>query len=219
MLPDQKSLVAELLACSVDAYRTFAPLQELSEDLRVLSLNAELAAARSGDGGRVIRSLTSYTRRLVEDLKETERSLSLLKAEAYAAGACALQAFHRLRLLEEAGKGARAEPAIQRGRQNAVDKVHVVLVTVRRLEECAFTIKRITKQSITIATNIAIESSHGGPNEREFKVVAETMKAYAKRLADMTTIAEKSVGAAVSADIALSTRLQPASTHLSRRAA
>ena len=50
------------------AFHAFGELDELAENLRVLSLNAELAAGRAGEKGRAVRALTQYTRELVNRL-------------------------------------------------------------------------------------------------------------------------------------------------------
>ena len=41
------------------AFHAFGELDELAENLRILSLNAELAAGRAGDKGRAVRALTN----------------------------------------------------------------------------------------------------------------------------------------------------------------
>ncbi len=199
--------VAGLINRCIRAYRSFAALEDLAEDLRILSLNAELLAGRTGDGGRAIRVLTQYTRELVTHLKQVYDALDALESQTFAAGAASLKEFHRLRLLERSA-GLSSSPAVRAARERAsaraVANVRAVVAAASALTEHTRTVTTITTQSKTIAVNIAIEATWHGGYGQHFASVAETMRTYARRLEDMSTDARGWVGEAMTLGAALS---------------
>ena len=52
----------ELFGQCRNTFEAFQGLGDVAEDMRILSLNAELAAGRAGSYGVSIRALTQYTR-------------------------------------------------------------------------------------------------------------------------------------------------------------
>ncbi|MHA1597735.1 MAG: hypothetical protein ACTSV1_03350, partial [Alphaproteobacteria bacterium] len=84
------------------AFHSFSGLGELSENMRILSLNAELAAGRAGDHGNAVRALTQYTRELVNRLYSIERSMLSLKTASYSFSASSLKILLQLKMLDRA---------------------------------------------------------------------------------------------------------------------
>ncbi|MDV7338165.1 hypothetical protein RYZ26_01065 [Terasakiella sp. A23] len=64
-----------------NTFEAFQGLGDVAEDMRILSLNAELAAGRAGTYGVSIRALTQYTRELVNRLEQI--NLEMRKVEAF----------------------------------------------------------------------------------------------------------------------------------------
>ena len=85
------------------AFQSFSKLGELSENMRILSLNAELAAGRAGEHGSAVRALTQYTRELVNRLSSIEQGMLSLKSNTYNNSASALRTLQQLKLIDRAG--------------------------------------------------------------------------------------------------------------------
>lgn len=71
----------ELFGQCRNTLEAFQGLGDVAEDMRILSLNAELAAGRAGSYGVSIRALTQYTRELVNRLEQI--NLEMAKVEAF----------------------------------------------------------------------------------------------------------------------------------------
>ncbi len=71
----------ELFGQCRNTFEAFQGLGDVAEDMRILSLNAELAAGRAGSYGVSIRALTQYTRELVNRLEQI--NLEMGKIEAF----------------------------------------------------------------------------------------------------------------------------------------
>jgi len=71
----------ELFGQCRNTFEAFQGLGDVAEDMRILSLNAELAAGRAGQYGVSIRALTQYTRELVNRLEQI--NLEMGKIEAF----------------------------------------------------------------------------------------------------------------------------------------
>lgn len=199
--------IADMLGHGLRAYQAFAGLRELAENLRVLSLNAELAAGRAGSLGNGIRALTQMTRELVRHLDGIAGELAGLQSGTYGAGAEVLKRAGRLRLLRDAAGGCRGDTAARLDsasqRVSAAMRQHADLVagSIERLAGHTRRVASIAVQAKTVATNIAIEAAHAGRGE--FQLVAATMAGFAAALDKMVTEAEGCVGRAVRARHAL----------------
>lgn len=161
-----------------EAYEAFQGLGEVSEDLRVLSLNAELAAGRAGSYGVSIRALTQYTRELVTRLQSIHNDLVESRIH------------FGLQDDEDGSDGKAAKPAEA---ENApeIDANDVVM-----LNEQAKRVADIVSQSNSIATNMAVEAATAGKFEDTFKNVANDMRGYVGSLKDMVANAQASINKA-----------------------
>jgi hypothetical protein len=70
----------ELFAQCRNTFEAFQGLGDVAEDMRILSLNAELAAGRAGSYGVSIRALTQYTRELVNRLEQINQEMDKVEA-------------------------------------------------------------------------------------------------------------------------------------------
>ncbi len=203
------------------AFQAFAKLGELSENMRILSLNAELAAGRAGEHGSAVRALTQYTRELVNRLYAIERSMLALKSNTYSHSANALRTLLQLKMIERAGtelskiQGEFGSTSSERIAQSRQDKLSVLMDNVRnmiegveKLSHEAGTVSDVMGQAGSIATNIAIEASTAGAHEAEFGQVAKTMREFAFELRAMCDTASGSIRDASSIGRTLQFRAQ-----------
>ncbi len=181
-------------------FQAFSELAELAEDMRILSLNAELAAGRAGSHGAAVRALTQYTRELVIRLSAIEANMLGLKSKTYGASAMALRFLNQLRYIDMAlGRLRRRESSDDNGssavrivsecRQNRLavllDDIQDMIGAVNGLSTEAGIVADVISQAGSIATNIAIEAAAAGAHEAEFKQVAVTMSGYVEQLHNM----------------------------------
>jgi len=184
------------------AFHSFGNLGELSENMRILSLNAELAAGRAGEKGNAVRALTQYTRELVARLNGVNRAMLNLKSVTYNQSASALRILHQLHLLNRAldnlraRKGQFATVALEKTAKSRADKLSSLLddvqgmtQNVNKLSMEANEVSEVVSQAGSIATNIAIEASSAGNHEAEFDQVAKTMRGYVAQLHHMADTA------------------------------
>lgn len=186
------------------AFHAFGELDELAENLRILSLNAELAAGRAGEMGRAVRALTQYTRELVNRLAQIQGEMYGLRVRTYALSSTILRGLLQLQLFE------RAADLVNDGRHDAVTMAaanrafgHVMRTMVETLDQMASSvedlsrrahaIEEVVSQSDSIATNIAIEASAAGVHEKEFRTVSDTMRRYVDDLRKMIDEASDAV--------------------------
>ncbi|MFN3077337.1 MAG: chemotaxis protein [Alphaproteobacteria bacterium] len=193
-----ESAAIRLLAHCFEAFVTYQELGQLAEDLRILSLNAELAAGRAGDRGRAVRALTQYTRALVNRLDAVQTEVFAIRGETYRANAATLRELGRLRSLNRAvvAMGRRssagdemtedrvgnAREAVLAAQKGAMARVGEALRDLTRgvqvLSEHTTQVMEVVSQSGSITTNIAIEAASAGQYEVEFRTVADTMRRY-----------------------------------------
>ena len=186
------------------AFHAFGELDELAENLRILSLNAELAAGRAGEMGRAVRALTQYTRELVNRLAQIQGEMNSLRARTYSLSTTILRGLLNLQLFERAAElinagshdGATrtaANRAFAETMRTLVETLGDMASSVEDLSRRAHGIEEVVSQSDSIATNIAIEASAAGVHEKEFRTVSDTMRHYVDDLRKMIDEASDSV--------------------------
>lgn len=193
-------------------FQAFSELAELAEDMRILSLNAELAAGRAGEHGAAVRALTQYTRELVIRLNAIEANMLGLKSKTYGASAVALRFLHQLHYIDLAldqlqrrpsndEMGASAVLIVSECRQTRLaiilGDVQDMVSAANGLSAEARTVNEVMSQASSIATNIAIEAAAAGVHEAEFKQVAVTMGVYVEQLRNMVDNAAGAIRDAV----------------------
>ena len=178
-----------LLADCRRAFHAFGNLDELAENLRILSLNAELAAGRAGDKGRAVRALTQYTRELVNRLAQIQGEMNSLRGRTFALSSTIQRGLLQLSLFEracalvadgshDAAAGAAANRAFADLMRMLVDTLDGMADCVGELSRRTHGVEEVVSQSDSIATNIAIEAAAAGVHEKEFRTVSDTMRTY-----------------------------------------
>lgn len=186
------------------AFHAFGELDELAENLRILSLNAELAAGRAGEQGRAVRALTQYTRELVNRLSQIQSEMNGLRVCTYGLSSTILRQLLQLQMFERAvdlinngtrdpRAGACAHRAYAETMRAVVDTLDGMATSVEDVSRRARAIEEVVSQSDSIATNIAIEASSAGAHEKEFRTVSDTMRRYVDELRQMIDEASDSV--------------------------
>jgi methyl-accepting chemotaxis protein len=186
------------------AFHAFGELDELAENLRILSLNAELAAGRAGEKGRAVRALTQYTRELVNRLAQIQSEMNGLRRRTYALSSTILCGLLQLHLFERAceqindgNHDARARHAADRAfgeiMRMLVETLDDMANSVQDLSRRAHGVEEVVSQSDSIATNIAIEAAAAGVHEKEFRTVSDTMRRYVDNLRTMIDEASDAV--------------------------
>ncbi|MGE5503553.1 MAG: chemotaxis protein [Actinomycetota bacterium] len=186
------------------AFHAFGELDELAENLRILSLNAELAAGRAGEKGRAVRALTQYTRELVNRLAQIQGEMNGLRTRTYSLSSTILRGLLQLHLFERAadlvndgGHDASAQGAVNRAfaeiMRMLVETLDHMANSVEDLSRRAHGVEEVVSQSDSIATNIAIEAAAAGVHEKEFRTVSDTMRRYVDDLRKMIDEASDAV--------------------------
>jgi len=171
------------------AFHAFGNLDELAENLRILSLNAELAAGRAGEKGRAVRALTQYTRELVNRLAQIQGEMNALRHRTFALSSTILRGMMQMALFERAcalvddvGHDAAAKASVNRAfsriMRMLVDTLDDMANSVGDLARRTHGVEEVVSQSDSIATNIAIEAAAAGEHEKEFRTVSDTMRRY-----------------------------------------
>ena len=186
------------------AFHAFGELDELAENLRILSLNAELAAGRAGEKGRAVRALTQYTRELVNRLAQIQGEMNGLRGRTYALSSTILRGLLQLHLFERAAEmindGQHDRSACQATNKAFVEIMRTLVEMFESMARCvdnlsrrAHGIEEVVSQSDSIATNIAIEAAAAGVHEKEFRTVSDTMRRYVDDLRTMIDEASDAV--------------------------
>ncbi len=186
------------------AFHAFGDLDELAENLRILSLNAELAAGRAGDKGRAVRALTQYTRELVNRLAQIQGEMNTLRRRTFALSSTILRGLLQMSLFERAcglvddgEHDATAKAAVDRAFSQImhmlVETLDDMANSVGDLARRAHGVEEVVSQSDSIATNIAIEAAAAGVHEKEFRTVSDTMRHYVDDLRKMIDEASDAV--------------------------
>lgn len=196
------------------AFHAFGDLDELAENLRILSLNAELAAGRAGDKGKAVRALTQYTRELVNRLAQIQGEMHSLRGRTFAFSSTILWALMQLNLFERAchlmDEGAGPRHSRDCGNRAFADLMSMLVDTldgmanaVNDLARRTHAVEEVVSQSDSIATNIAIEAAAAGVHEKEFRTVSDTMRTYVDDLRQMIDEASDAVRRAAEKGAAL----------------
>ncbi|MGC2855998.1 chemotaxis protein [Novispirillum sp. DQ9] len=204
---DLEEATKTLLGQCMSAFHAFQELGELAEDMRILSLNAELAAGRAGRAGVAVRALTQYTRQLVGQLNRLRADMDSLEAVTRDLSASALSALEDLR---QARADADERVDVSAAASAATDRLRRMMTHAEQLGTHAKRIRQVAEQSAGISTNIAIEAAGAGPHEPEFRNVAETMKRYINGLHGMVERADQAVRQAAETSRTLALRLASA---------
>ncbi len=213
------------------ANRALFRLTDLSEDMRILSLNAELAAGRAGPRGTAVRALTQYTRGLVRRLVEINADASGLQS-LYGTTTSALRTLRHLRQLEEAAvhvdiadispSGQSALDVLERVRAGHLHEMAARIAGINggttRLGKMVSVVDDVVSQAASIATNIAAEAVNAGAHEAEFAAVSETMTRYVEELRTMNDRAARGVRGALEGCKALSEAATTLTRHQSKPA-
>jgi len=203
----------DLFGQCLQAFHAFSDLQELSENMRVLSLNAELAAGRAGEKGVAVRALTQYTRELVNRLNSVTAEMTKLKGQMYAHSASAIRVLRQNTMLERAGQALQSSTTDSVGIRDALvkvadvkeaylkttlDQVQQMIECVNKLDSVGENVSGVGSQAASISTNIAIEAALSGQFEGEFRQVATAMQEYVDQLRNMAEEASRAIRDAVS---------------------
>lgn len=175
------------------AFHAFGELDELAENLRILSLNAELAAGRAGDKGRAVRALTQYTRELVNRLAQIRGEMNQLRTRTENLSQKIEDELKQLRGIEESSANGADSSQFTEMMRSLVDKLDDLSTNVEDLSRRAHGVEEVVSQSDSIATNIAIEAAAAGVHEKEFRTVSDTMRRYVDNLRTMIDEASDAV--------------------------
>ncbi len=216
----------ELFGQCRNTFEAFQGLGDVAEDMRILSLNAELAAGRAGTYGVSIRALTQYTRELVNRLEQINlemRKVDTFKEEEGEEGAVDAPEAEAVEYAEEEySEEAYAEEYAAEGQEEYAQEEYVessyeeesgisALIHkfeeenggVKYLNEQAKRIAEVVSQSNSIATNMAIEAATAGQYEDTFTNVANDMRGFVNTLKNMVTRAQDSIEKAFRAEKSL----------------
>lgn len=218
--------VSKFFANCLEAYQVFSALGVLTEDLRVLSFNAEFASGRAGAKGNCVRVLTQATRELVNNLSTLFSNIETLEARSYQHAAEAMDTFRRREGVAKAmevrsrtrssnvdGGGFSAETvtmlrgALQQEMKKGGDQVRHMVTSTEQLAANSEKISAIAQECDAIAVAIAVEAATAGEFQMEFEQVSETMHRYVTELQQMVGKVNRSVRAARETGNRLSNRI------------
>ncbi len=180
------------------AYFALHALPGKVEDLRVLSLNAELAAGRAGTRGAAIKVATQSTRELVSLLSQASTRMNAARYRCYRSGALAMRGLpriarfgHAAELVQQyrgdyAASGLAAlDRALHQRADHAVKELQGLAEGGRELEKLAKGLKGLVMQAVAIANNLAIEATGVSGHQAVFTGVAADMQRHIETLKAM----------------------------------
>lgn len=193
-----RNTVRQVLSEYQAAYFALSGLSGKVEDLRILSLNAELAAGRAGARGAAIKVATQSTRELVGQLSQAASRMNTTRYRCYRSGALAMRGLPRIArfgrtadLIRAAG-GAHAasglsalQTAIQQRAGHAVEELSGLAEGGRELDKLAKGLKGLVMQAVAIANNLAIEATGVTGHQAVFTGVAQDMQGHIEALKRM----------------------------------
>ncbi len=174
---DKKQIDADLMILielAAEAYQVFSALGNLTEDLRVLSFNAEFASGRAGAKGNCVRVLTQATRELVNALSRRYKNITKVCVSAKESALAVKKVF----AADFAGALA--------ANGECEDLRQFLQVNEQMASEMA-AISTIAQECDGISVAIAVEAATAGVFREEFQQVADTMHKYVEELQDMIT--------------------------------
>lgn len=201
------------------AYHAFDALPTLVDQLRILSVNAELASARAGDYGRAVRVLTHFATESVTKLLGVVPQMVGLKKRTYALAGTVMRAAAEVRSFEAGGQRVLAaghrfpddaeDPLTALGRAHR-RRLHDLAGAVAgmsaahsQLMETVRSVRQVMMQAEIISTNIAIEATAAGPHEADLQAIADTMRERVVQLRVMIDEASRALRDAAGTNIAL----------------
>lgn len=216
-----RNTVRRVLAEYQAAYFALNGLSGKVEDMRILSLNAELAAGRAGLRGAAIKVATQSTRELVGQLSQAATRMNVARYRCYRSGALAMRGLPRIGrfgrtadLVRSAG-GAHADSglaaldaAIRHRAVEAIDELSGLTKGGQELEKLANGLKGLVMQALAIANNLAIEATGVVGHETVFALVARDMQAHIAALKGMIEDASSHVAQGNRAAVDISTYIE-----------
>jgi len=190
---------ADLFSHCRNTFEAFQGLGDVAENMRILSLNAELAAGRAGSYGVSIRALTQYTRELVNRLEQI--NLEMAKIEAFQT--VKNDDDDAATPDDSSAENAVVEAATEEDTVALMQRFSENHGGVKYLNEQAKRIAEVVSQSNSIATNMAIEAATAGQYEETFTNVANDMRGFVDTLKSMVTKAQDSIEKAFRSEKAL----------------
>lgn len=198
--------IEQFYGYSLDAYQVFSSLGVLTENLRVLSFNAEFASGRAGAKGNCVRVLTQATRELVNQLSGLFDQIETLEGQNYEAvtrGLLIRGHAERMESKQADANNEKLNTAIESARKAEEDgelnndkMVNLVNELVRCNEDLAMNSSRISaiaQECDAIAVAIAVEAAVAGEFQQEFDQVASTMHRYVDELQKMVGSAGRAI--------------------------
>lgn len=197
-------------------------LPEMVEEIRILSLNAELTAGRAGAAAAPIRVATQNTRGIVSQLVAITDRMNKARYQSYRYGALAMRGLPRLARfsrtadrIEAAGSryaasGIAALHSAQEARSGDIStEVRGLIAGGEELQRLAVLLSTLVQQSGAIAGALGILATAVPAHQAEFATVAGAMKRLVAELKDQARQATAHVEAGLAAchDLDAFTRL------------
>lgn len=199
------------------AFHAFDGLPRLVDELRLLSINAQLASARAGDYGRAVRVLTQFAIEAVAGLLAAVPQMVGLKRRSYALTGEVMRTLGSLAKIEAAGRRVAAagprssaeDPlprldAARAARRRALADAVAGLERVQAdLGEAVATARTVMLQTEIIAANIAIEATAAGRHQTELNALAAALRERSEALRAMIEQASRRLRDAADAKVEL----------------
>ncbi|CAA7615207.1 hypothetical protein [Magnetospirillum sp. UT-4] len=211
-----KDQVATLYERCQAAYHTFDGLPQLIDQMRIMSVNAELVSARAGDHGRAVRVLTQFVTEAVTRMLAMIPEMVALKKCTYAQAGMVLRIANDVDKIEGGGArilatgrtpGDSALAALEAAWRNEMKGFGEAVAGMRRAHEglvgMVRTAREVVLQVELISANIAIEASGAGPFEADIKAIADFMRGRVEELRAMVDNAGRSLRAVADMNHAL----------------
>ncbi len=209
--------VRDLFERPQTAYHAFDGLAQLVDELRLLSINAQLASSRAGDYGRAVRVLTLFATEAVGNLLLVVPRTIELKRRSYGLAGQIMRTLSEMSRFEAAARRVVASghrfpeddplkvlaAARARCRAALLRAVAALADTHAALAEVAATARAVMLQTEIIAANIAIEATAAGPFQPELDALAVALRDRAQALRAMVDLASRRLRDAAEVNVAL----------------
>jgi hypothetical protein len=210
------SQLGDLYARCQATYHAFDDLPRLVDQLRILSVNAELASARAGDYGRAVRVLTHFATEAVTRLMGIIPEMIHLKRRTYAQTGTILRAARDVGKLEAAGNiimggnrpvSADSLPTLEtawRTRLHTLGEAATGLTSAHAsLQMVIRSVREVVLQTEMVAANIAIEATAAGPFAADLGAIADVMHEHTAALRAMVDEASHGMRDAAQSNLAM----------------